>query len=197
MTLILNFMKAFAFVLLLSLGMSCNSNNGSSTETPKVDGSLPAGAVNIAYVQVDSVIKNYDMYHDKTAEFEKKAKAMEAEFSAKVQSFQKDAADFQEKVEKGLVTRSQGEELQVKLQRRQQDLETTRNKMTSDLGEQESVILRQIQDALLKYIDKYNQDKKYTLILNGATVLYGLPAMNITDDIVKGMNEEYIAGKDK
>lgn len=200
--LILDLTKAFVLVFFLVMVISSCKNDGTtptastaSTSETVADG--PAAIAGIAYVQMDSVINNYDMYHDKRTEFEKKAKDMEAELSAKVRSFQKEAADFQTKYEKGLMTRSEAEEMQQKLQRRQQDLEETSGKMRQDLAEQEGVMGRQIQDALTAYIAKYNADKKYSLILSNATILYGTPAMNITQEVLKGMNEDYIASKAK
>lgn len=197
--LILNLTKAFALVFLLVIALSSCKNDGtktSTTSTAAAEGG-PSAIAGIAYVQMDSVINNYDMYHDKRAEFEKKAKDMEAELSTKVRSFQKEAADFQDKYDKGLMTRSQAEEMQQKLQRRQQELEETSGKMRQDLAEQEGVMGRQIQEALTSYIEKYNADKKFALILSNATVLYGAPSMNITQDILLGMNQEYTATKAK
>jgi lipoprotein len=43
------------------------------------------------------------------------------------------------------------------------------------------------------YLKEYNKDKKYSIILakSGDNILYADPAYNITDDVVKGMNQAY------
>ena len=51
-------------------------------------------------------------------------------------------------------------------------------------------------DAIQTYITKYNQDKGYALILS-VPVLAGDPSLNITQDILAGLNEEYIKSKNK
>ncbi|MDR2563346.1 MAG: OmpH family outer membrane protein [Prevotellaceae bacterium] len=204
---ILNFTKILALTCIVAGSLSCGGNSGSnnSNEQSQTSDSLnktqngvannPEAISNIAIIQVDSVVQNYDMYHDMKAEFEKKANKMQAEFSTKANAFQRDYADFQEKVEKGLMTRSQAEETDLKLRRRREDLEATGNKMQQELAEEEGVMLRKINDALMKYINKYNETKRYSLILNNAMVLYGVPSMDVTQEILKGINEEYIANK--
>ena len=55
-------------------------------------------------------------------------------------------------------------------------------------------------DALKTYLDKYNQDKKYSMILTnqgGVPVFTADPALDITDDVLSGLNEEYVKNKNK
>ena len=184
----------------LTVTVSCNNDAKNTAETNQEttdNSNIDTGIAGIAFLKADSVIQNYDLYHDLEAEFEKMAKQKETEFSGKAKALQRDINDFQEKYEKGLMTRSTAEEQSQKLQRRQQDLETTGTKMREQLAEEQAVMLRKIQDALLKYIEKYNADKKYSLILNSSTILYGSSVMDITQDILKGLNEEYSVEKGK
>ena len=204
---IFNLTKILAITFIVAGSLSCGGNadsNGSNGQNKTLDSlngtqaktaNTPDAIANIAIVQVDSVVQNYDMYHDMKAKFEQKAGKMQAEFTSKANALKRDYADFQEKYEKGLMTRSQAEETQQKLSRRQEDLEATGNKMQQELAEEESVMLRKINDALMKYINKYNETKRYSLILNNAMVLYGVSSMNVTQEILKGINEEYIANK--
>jgi len=200
---ITTFSKLLLLVTLLFTAVACNSGNGNANtnQTNSSDGTKTTQTTqitNIAFVRVDSVIQNYDMYHELKAEFEQKAKKLEADFATKVRTLEQDMAKFNEEYEKMLITRSQAEERAQKLQLRQQELrDETGPMMRAELAEEENVMLRRINDALLKYIEKYNEDKQYSLILNSATILTGNPAMDITSDILKGLNEEYIAGKAK
>jgi outer membrane protein len=203
---ILNFTKVLTLTFLFAACVSCGGNGGkgssngddnasdSAKNSPGTAGT-PEAITNIAVVQIDSVVQNYDMYHDMKAELEQKAKKMEAEFTSKASAFQRDVNDFQSNAEKGLITRSQAEETQQKLGRRQQELEETGNKMRQELAEEEGVMLRKINDALMKYIKKYNETRKFSLILNNAAVLYSVPSMDVTQEILKGVNEEYISTK--
>ncbi|MDR2467305.1 MAG: OmpH family outer membrane protein [Prevotellaceae bacterium] len=169
-----------------------NNNNNTSAASPQEKTRI----TDIAYIRVDSVIQNYDMYHDLRAELEKKAKKLDAEFDAKVKAWQKDMTAFNEKAEKMLLTHSQQEEQGRQLQMRQKELmEVTAPKLREELMEEEAVMNRSINDAIQKYVDRYNADKNYSLILNGAVVLSGNRSMDITAEILKGLNQEYIATK--
>ena len=148
----------------------------------------------VVYVNIDSLVKGYDMYTDMQSEYEIKAKKKEAEFGAKMKGFQRDAKDFQEKVQKGLVTRSQAQTLQEGLAKREQDLVQLRQQFQTELSEEEGVMLRKIHYSIQEFLKEYNKTKGYSIILStnaGGTVLYGDDALNITTDVLKGLNAGY------
>jgi outer membrane protein len=50
---------------------------------------------------------------------------------------------------------------------------------------------RQILDSLMNYLEQYNRNNKYDYIFNGASVLIGKEAHNLTGEVLKAMNERY------
>jgi outer membrane protein len=152
----------------------------------------------IAYIRIDSVIQKYDYYHDLKREFEQKAKKKEDEFRSKMNALQADAKTFQEQYQKMLLTNSEAEEQSQRLKQREYELgQVEYPKMMSELGEEETVMSRKVIDAIQVYVEKYNVEKKYTLILNAATIIVGAPSMDITTEILNGLNQEYKANKAK
>ena len=91
--------------------------------------SVVAAEGSIVYIQIDSLVNKYDMFHELRLEFEQKAKAADDDLTKRGRSFEREAKDFQEKVQKGLITRSQAEELQMKLQQKQQDFQQYAEKL--------------------------------------------------------------------
>jgi len=67
------------------------------------------------------------------------------------------------------------------------------------MSEEEAVLYRRVFDALDTYLKKLNEDKKYSLIISTSgspsTILYGDKALDITQLVVSGMNDEYIKTK--
>jgi outer membrane protein len=174
-----------------------NKNASTGAPEPLADGQAVAGE-GIVYVNIDSLVRGYDMYFDLQKEFEAKAKKKDADFTARMKKFESDARDFQDKVEKGLVTRSQAQQLQEGLAKREQELLQLRQELQGELQEEESVMLRQIQNNIQTYVNEYNQTKRYSLILStsGSTVvLYGNPTLNITSEVLSGLNETYVKAK--
>jgi outer membrane protein len=184
---------AALFVLHFACG-KCASPIGSAANA---DGQAvaPVGE-GVVFVNIDSLVRGYDLYFDLQKEFETKAKQKDADFTAKMKKFESDARDFQEKVEKGLVTRSQAQQLQEGLAKREQDLLQLRQQLQGELQEEEAVLMRQIQNNIQSYIADYNQDKGYSLILStsgSAVVLYGAPALNVTGEVLEGLNAAYVS----
>ena len=99
----------------------------------------------IAYIDIDSLIGAYDLYHELRSAYEIKSGKIEKELTAKSRSFEKDVLEFQEKVEKGLITRAQAATMEQTLQVKQQAFVKTRDAAIQELGEEESVMLNNIQ----------------------------------------------------
>jgi outer membrane protein len=68
-----------------------------------------------------------------------------------------------------------------------------------EMSEEEAVIYRRVFDALSTYIAKMNTEKQYAMVLTTTgtpgSILYGDKALDITDAVVAGMNDEYIKQK--
>jgi outer membrane protein len=198
---VLVYSKLLAIALLLVACGNNPENKGADVQAPESTGSeqvVETKIAEIAFVRIDSVAQNYDFYVDLRREFEKKAKKMDAEFQSKANALQNDYKAFQEKYEKMLLTNSQVEEQSQRLEQRRRDLqEVELPKIQRVLAEEEAVLNRQVMDAIQTYVDKYNAEKKYALILNAAIVVTGSRSMDITSEILTGLNQEYIAKREK
>ena len=90
---------------------------------------------------------------------------------------------------------------QLRLQKCGQSYEEERAKISNNLAEKESVLLNKINEAVISYIEKYNEEKKYSLILSTNTrninspVILGNKSLDITSEIIKGLNELYVKNK--
>jgi len=141
------------YFLHFSGNKSINNNNSGSAS------SVPAGA--IAYVNIDSVIFKFEMFSDRREELMAKQKSAEAELNSKGNQYQKDGKDYQDKVNKGLVTRAVAAQMEQALGQQQQELISLRDKLQSNLMEEEQVMNRKI----LEYITKFLLDHKRSLML--------------------------------
>lgn len=199
-TLISNTLLTIAVVGIFS---SCNSKSGENQATSTKEN--PANTqltstFSAAWVNIDTLLNNYDMYFDMRKELEDSGRKLEAELNGKTRDFEKQAVDFQDKVQKQLVTRSQAQQMQTELQGKEQELYRLRDELRGQLAEEEQVKLRQIHQSITEYLVVYNKNKGYHVILSstfGGPLLYGHPALDITRDVIKGINEKYISEKKK
>ena len=175
---------------------------GNKKKTISDQESVPAqvSSEGIAFVNIDSVIMNFDMFFDRREELMAKQKKAESELNSKGTRYEKDAKDFQEKVTKGLVTRATAAEMEQGLLKQQQDLMTLRDNLQSTLMEEEQVMNRQIIDYITTYLDENKSEFNFQYILGksfGSVVLYGDSGLDITKKVTDAINLKYKAGKEK
>ncbi len=198
-TLIFNIVLALSVVALFVLHFSQKSGKTSVATNGKTETSADLSAqFTAAWVNVDTVLNNYDMYFDMRKELEANSRKLEAELNSKSRTFEKEAMDFQDKVQKGLVTRSEAQQLQTALANKEQELYRLRDEMRMQLAEEEQVKLRIIQNSITEYLKEYNTNKGFHIILSstfGGTMLYGHPALDITNEVLLGLNEKYKANR--
>jgi len=148
----------------------------------------------IAYVNIDTVIFKFDMFHDKREDLLSKQKNAEAELNSKGTQYEKGARDYQEKVQKGLVTRATAAEMEQALLQQQQELVGLRDKLQSNLMEEEQVMNRQILEYITKFLEENKSEYSYQYILGksfGSVVLYGDAGLDITQKVLDAINKKY------
>ena len=138
------------------------------------------------------------MANDLRSVVETKVQNIEAEITRKGKKLEKDVKEFQEKMNKGLMTRSVAEVQQQKLMQQEQEFNNYAAKKQQEIQEEQVVMMNQLGDAIKTFLDNYNAEKEYAMILTntgGAPVIVADEALNITDDVLAGLNEEYIKSK--
>ncbi len=179
----------------LSLTSNKQKNEAEVTETETV-----SHAGDIVYVQLDRILQEYDMANDKRSVVETKVQNIQAEVTRRGKKLEKDINDFQEKMQKGLMTRSVAEVQQNKLQKAQDDFNIYAQQKQNEIQEEQIVMMNQLADAIKTWLDKYNETMGYAMILTnqgGAPVITGDATLDITDEVIAGLNEEYVATKAK
>jgi len=194
-SLIINIVLALAVVALYILHFTGNKSATSEiTEGNRDTEEIVKGEQAVAWVNMDSILSNYDMYFDIQKELEKKGRNMEVDMTNRTRAFEKEMIDFQDKVQKGLVTRSVAQQMQQDLAAKEQELYVFRDELRMRFSEEEQVMLRRIQYSINDFTKMYNKDKGYEIILSGSfggPLLYGHPANDITKEVIEGLNKEY------
>jgi outer membrane protein len=150
--------------------------------------------VKVAYVFVDSVLANYEFYKILTDKLLAKKSSLEKELTSKGESFQKEVADFQYKVEKKLITSWDAEARQKQLTEQQQVLGNLQNDMQNKLAQEEQTVTVQLHDSVINAVNDVNRRLGYNLILSntfGGGLLYADDYMNITRQVLDRLNETY------
>lgn len=152
----------------------------------------------IAFVNIDSVIFKFDMFFDRRNDLMAKQKSAEAELTSKGTQYQKDVKDYQDKANKGLITRATAAQIEQSLGQQQQELVSLRDKLQSNLVDEEQVMNRQILEYITKFLEENRSDYNYQYILGksfGSVVLYGENSQDITTKVLDAINKKYKAEK--
>ena len=186
---------------LVAAAVSCNQNQSAATENTAAKDSV-AVAGSIVYFNMDKVMESYDMANDLNSVFETKASGIQAEIDRRGKKLEKDAADFQNKVDKGLLTTSVAQAQYQKLQEQQQAYQQYAMKKQQEMAEEQQVMMNQIANAIAEFVQEYNAEHQYALILASAgsilstPVVSGDPKLDITEDLLAGLNAAYIKTKE-
>lgn len=179
---------------------SCKNaaDNVASTSSEGTSSEIVQGS--IVYIDLDRIIQEYDMANDLRSVVETKVQNIQAEVNRRGKQLENDYNSFQDKINKGLITRSVAEAQSAKLQQQEQDFNDYANQRQNEINEEQTVMLNQILDAIKTYVDKYNETKHFSMILTnqgGVPVITADQSLNVTDEILAGLNEEYVKDKNK
>ena len=184
-----------AIILVLTVGKGSKkeaASEGESTEATAAKG-------DIVYIDLDKILMEYDMANDLRSAVETIVQNIQAEVNRRGKKLESDVKAFQEKIDKGLMTRSTAEVQGQKLQQQEADFNNYAAQKQQEIQEEQVVMMNQLGDAIQTFLQKYNEEKQYSMILTnqgGAPVITADPALDITEDVLAGLNAEYIRNKD-
>jgi outer membrane protein len=152
----------------------------------------------IVFVNIDTIIYNFEMFADRSKDLLASQQKAETELNSKGTEYQKNVADYTDKVNKGLITRATATQMETALTQQQQDLVDLSNTLQTNLQEEEAVMNRQVLEYVTQYLEEFKQAYNYQYILAknfGSVVLYSDPALDITQTVLEGLNQKYLGEK--
>lgn len=181
------------FILHFSGGDKQSSSEGTTTAAQQ---NAPTD-ISIAHFNMDSVMANWDLYYQYQQELEQKQAELESDFAGKTETFYQSVQDAQYKIQRGLVTRSEAEQLQQNLAGEEQRLSNLQNQYAAQLQEESVVKQRRLIDMIERYVDELSKEKGYSYVYSyqfGGNLIYGAKSYDITKEVVAGLNAKYKPG---
>ena len=169
---------------------SCNNKEVAQTETPEQNA---PEELKIAFVEIDSVMTQYEFCKEHSLVLEKKAQNIQNTLAQKERDLNAAANNFQQKLQQNAYTREQAEQVQAGLQKQGADLQSLNQRLTNEYQSELEKYNNALSDSIKNFVARYNKDKKYSLIITkqGENLLYAAPALDITSEIVAGLNKAY------
>lgn len=152
-------------------------------------------AAKIAYIDLDSLQNQYEYYKKIKGEFEKKQNSANNEITSMQQRFQKRATELQNKA--ATMTMQEQESAMQEMNKMQNDLQNRKMNIDNDLFEYNNQMKEDILERIQSFLKEYNSDGRYSYIFSyePGFMFYKDSTLDITKDVIRGLNERYEAEK--
>ena len=147
---------------------ACNKQNSQAENKSESNTKAAPTSMKIAYVEVDSIMSQYKFCKDYSLILQKKGQNIQSTLASKQQALQAAAANFQQKVQQNAYTREQAEAIQAGLQKQSADLQGLNQRLSNEFQVETEKYNAALRDSLRHFLNEYNKDKKYSLILSKA-----------------------------
>ena len=155
----------------------------------------PSEVMPVAYLNVDSLLANYSFAIEASEKLMSKQEDARLKMNTKLRTFQNEVADFQRKLQNNaFLSRERAEKEQQRLAKKEQELQELEAKLTQDIMLENQKLNMQLADSLTNFLQVFNADGRYHVILSNNAkdnVLMAAKQYDITEEVVAGMNARY------
>ncbi len=190
----LNIILALAVAVLFYLHFNQKS---ATVDTKTGKGATDSAAIQrelkIAYVDLDSIQENYNYYKEKMDEFERKKETADRDLNNAFQKIENERITF---VQKGnAITQVEAENFQREYTRKMQNLENQKKSLENNIQSEGVKTMEELKKKINEFLTEYNKEKGYSYIFSYSSTInilfYKDTALNITSEVVSGLNEAY------
>lgn len=158
------------------------------------------GVLKVAYIDSDTLLAKYQYAIDLQEELDKYKDAQERNYQQQMTQFQKDYQNFLQTGE--TMTLSQQQAKEAELKQRAEKLSTLEAELTNKVLEKQMSSNTELLNRIFAFVREYNADnQQFDIILRktftDSPTMYMDSAMDITNEIIQGLNDEYKSVKAK
>jgi len=198
LSLIFNGVLALAVIALFIIVFTKDGGTAGVT-APFSKEQIKAGKLPVAYINVDSLLSNYQFAKEANESLIRKQEDSRLNINTKARQLQVEMGEFQKKLEaNAFLSRERAEQEQARLVRRQQELQELDGKLSQQIMQVQQKMSEQLRDTINAFLKEYNKNKKYEMIFSNTSsdnILYAEKGYDITAEITKLLNERYNKSK--
>jgi len=150
----------------------------------------------IVFVNADTLLSNYDYYKAEKTKMVTLSQKAQAEITAKGDAFQKEVAAYQKGA--SALTPVQKAATEKRLAKKQQDLQALSQNTGKQLQDIEASENATLYERINTFLKAYTKTKGYKIVLtyskSSPSMLYGDDSLDVTKEVLAGLNAEYKAG---
>jgi len=184
-------------ILILAVGYLFVDKFSGNQKSEEKAGSVEEGEkiyqnVAIAYVHSDSLLSKYDFMKEIESQLGELSEKYEKEYQNRAQGLQNEISDFQRTAQN--LTVAQGKALEENLMKKQQNLRIYQEDLSRKLRQKEAELNNELYKTISDYLQEYGDENNLQLVLTysrGSDVLYANDGLEITNEVIEGLNKAY------
>ena len=169
------------------------SPSGNAGQTAKVSGNI-----SFAWINTDTIMSQYEFAKDLQKGLEEYEKNLQNKYTSELQAFQNEYNAYIKKASDYQMTLDQQKKKEEELGQKQQQIQQLEGELSQMLLNEKTARNMELHDTIVNFIARYNKSKNYTMIFErtyGGGLLWADSTMDVTPEVLKGLNEEYVAIK--
>lgn len=189
LSLILNIVLLVAVGVLYYLHFS---GPKAATSTGSTANDAVLSDLKIAYINADTVLKYYEYLKVNKQQLEAKSQKLGADFRNRAQGLQNEFNAYQRSVNS--MTIGQVKATEENLAKKQQNLQLYQQTLEQQLMQEEANLQKQLYDRITAFLKTYSAEKGLQVVLKfdpTSDMLYGGNALDISQDVINGLNDSY------
>lgn len=196
---VINGVLAVAVIILFVMQFSGKKEAG--IVHPSVNGDTLTGMLPVAYVNLDSLLTNYNYAKDLNDAILREQENSRANVMQKARALDAEMKDFQRKYENNaFLSRERAQQEQARLVKKQQELQEMDNRLSQELMAKQMKMNEAFRDTVVTQLQIFNKDKKYQIIFcntAGDNILWAEQAYDITAELIAFLNKRYTPSGEK
>jgi len=189
-SLVVNAVLVIAVVVLFYLQFKGQNASPDKEEVAEIAASTVQ--YQLAFIRSDSVLKNYDYFNTIRTQLEEKSRKYDQEYRNRAQGLQTEINNYQRNAQN--LTMGQARAVEEDLVKKEQNLRMYQESLAQDLMNEESKMNQELYNRITGFLKKYGQEMGFQIVFKFDTssdVLYAGESMDITNEVIAGLNEAY------
>lgn len=195
LSLILNVVLLVAVAVLFYLHFSVRGEAAASGVNA-LEAGVPRSKTVIAYVNSDSLLNNYEFFKDIEQELKLVEEKYNSEYANRARGLENEIRTFQQTA--GNMTLGQAKAREEELMKKQNNLMQYQQNLAQLLMQEQAKYQDSLYAVVRDYVKVYGENNNLDVVLTyqkGSGVIYASDSLDITTDVITGLNESYLQKK--
>jgi outer membrane protein len=200
---IVNIVLGIAVIVLYILHFTAKPQSVTATSDPKAKTDSLVKTINttpeqkeskIVYLNIDTLFEKYEYYKLVSEQTEKTIKGYQATYEKKVYDFQQKYQDYVDRAGAGLIPKEEAMKIEEQLMNEKNaimQMEQNQDALEQKAGKDLEVVQKKLNEFFKAFTKANNYSCILTYTAKGVGALGVDESLDVTDQIIKGLNEEY------